>query len=46
VRTYRLIDLFAGCGGLTLGFVATERFDPVLAVEFEGDAADTYEINT
>src|SRR4051812_41520415 len=40
-----MIDLFAGCGGMTLGFVRAGRFEPVLAVEFEPDAADTYERN-
>jgi DNA (cytosine-5)-methyltransferase 1 len=42
---YRVIDLFAGCGGLTLGFVETGVFEPILAVEFDRDAADTYERN-
>ena len=42
---YRLIDLFAGCGGMTLGFAATGRFESVLAVELDHDAADTYELN-
>ena len=41
----RVIDLFAGCGGMTLGFTMTGRFTPVLAVEFDHDAADTYELN-
>ena len=40
-----MIDLFAGCGGLTLGFTITRSFVPVLAVEYESDAADTYELN-
>lgn len=42
---YKVVDLFAGCGGLTLGFAATGRFNPILAVEFDRDAADTYERN-
>lgn len=45
VQRYSLIDLFAGCGGLTLGFTMTGRFSPILAVEFEPNAADTYELN-
>jgi DNA (cytosine-5)-methyltransferase 1 len=45
VRQYSVIDLFAGCGGLTLGFTMTGRFRPILAVEFEPNAADTYELN-
>jgi DNA (cytosine-5)-methyltransferase 1 len=40
-----MIDLFAGCGGMTLGFHRTGRFEPVLAVEFDADAAKTYELN-
>jgi DNA (cytosine-5)-methyltransferase 1 len=42
---YRLIDLFAGCGGMTRGFVDTGRFEPVLAVESDPDAVETYEAN-
>ena len=30
---------------MTLGFAATGRFEPVMAVEFDRDAADTYELN-
>lgn len=30
---------------MTLGFVATGRFEPVMAVECDRDAADTYELN-
>jgi DNA (cytosine-5)-methyltransferase 1 len=40
----RLIDLFAGCGGMTAGFVAA-GFDPVLAVEWDLAAAATYAAN-
>src|SRR5690349_13967537 len=42
---YRLIDLFAGCGGMTQGFIDTERFEPLFAVEFDRDAAATYAAN-
>lgn len=45
MRTHRIIDLFAGCGGMTLGFSMTKRFQPIFAVEFDPDAADTYELN-
>src|SRR6266851_1029690 len=38
------IDLFAGCGGLALGF-ALEGLDPVAAVEWDSDAAETYALN-
>lgn len=40
----RLIDLFAGCGGMTSGFVAA-GFEPVLAVEWDLPAAATYAAN-
>lgn len=39
-----VVDLFAGCGGMTAGFVA-EGFDPQLAVEWELPAAATYAAN-
>jgi len=42
---YRLIDLFAGCGGMTRGFVDTGRFAPALAVECDEQAAATYAAN-
>jgi DNA (cytosine-5)-methyltransferase 1 len=43
-REYTLIDLFAGAGGMTQGFVAA-GFKPVHAVECDQAAADTYEAN-
>jgi DNA (cytosine-5)-methyltransferase 1 len=39
-----LIDLFAGCGGMTLGFQQA-GFEPVFAVEWDSDAAATYRAN-
>jgi DNA (cytosine-5)-methyltransferase 1 len=44
-KSYTLMDLFAGCGGMTQGFVTTGRFRPLLAVEADRDAAETYGIN-
>ena len=41
---FKIIDLFAGAGGLTLGMRQT-GFEPVLAVEREQDFAQTYEEN-
>lgn len=44
-RSYALIDLFAGCGGMTRGFHDTSRFESHFAVEFDPAAAATYEAN-
>jgi DNA (cytosine-5)-methyltransferase 1 len=44
VRVLTLIDLFAGAGGFTLGFVQAGLV-PIFAVEFDKDAAATYETN-
>ncbi|MXZ31737.1 MAG: DNA cytosine methyltransferase [Acidimicrobiia bacterium] len=50
-RRIRSIDLFAGAGGLTLGFdlanaeQGSVRYDPVLAVEHDAAAALTYKTN-
>jgi DNA (cytosine-5)-methyltransferase 1 len=45
VPTFRLVDLFAGIGGMTCGFVQTRRFDPVFAVEIDAAAAEVYRAN-
>lgn len=42
---FRMIDLFAGCGGLTSGFVSTGGFSPVAAVELDFEASATYAQN-
>jgi DNA (cytosine-5)-methyltransferase 1 len=43
---YRLIDLFAGIGGMTCGFVQAGRgYEPIFAVEIEESAAAIYESN-
>jgi DNA (cytosine-5)-methyltransferase 1 len=42
---YTLVDLFAGCGGMTLGFERTGRFRSVFAVEWDQPAAETYRRN-
>ncbi len=44
MKTPTVIDLFAGCGGMTVGF-AREGFKPVLAVEWDRFAAATYAAN-
>src|SRR5436309_1861633 len=40
-----MIDLFAGCGGMTRGFVDAGRYRPVFSVEWDRDAAATYALN-
>jgi DNA (cytosine-5)-methyltransferase 1 len=40
-----LVDLFAGCGGMTRGFEDSGAFRSVFAVEFDLDAAATYTAN-
>jgi len=40
-----LIDLFAGCGGMTLGFERSGRFESCFAVEWDQDAAETFKLN-
>lgn len=44
MSTGRFIDLFAGCGGMSLGF---ERagFESALAIDFWADALQTYQYN-
>jgi len=40
----KIIDLFCGCGGLSLGF-ENAGFEPILAVDFWQDAIETYNFN-
>lgn len=40
----RVLDLFAGCGGLSLGFQAA-GFEIAAAIEIDPDAARTHGIN-
>jgi DNA (cytosine-5)-methyltransferase 1 len=40
-----IMDLFAGCGGLTRGLLDTRKFRGVFAVEIDEDAAATYREN-
>jgi DNA (cytosine-5)-methyltransferase 1 len=45
VERYALIDLFAGCGAMTRGFIDSGRFRAVFAVESDPNAAATYAAN-
>ena len=42
---YRVIDLFAGVGGLSYGFAHNPSFDIVMANEYEKDIAKAYSLN-
>lgn len=44
-RKFKLIDLFAGAGGLSNGFEQTGKFEVVGAVEINQDAVQTYVFN-
>src|SRR5262245_34655682 len=39
------MDVFAGCGGLTRGFLDSRKYRAVFAVEWDEDAAATYAAN-
>ena len=43
--TYKVLDIFAGAGGLSLGFLQTNRFEIVAAFENNKAAQATYKIN-
>lgn len=48
MKKYRLIDLFAGAGGMTFGFSDKRfcgRFEPVLAVDNDEASIQTHELN-
>lgn len=40
-----MVDLFAGCGGLSAGLESTGAFRSVAAVELDAEAAATYSLN-
>lgn len=42
---YTVIDLFSGCGGLTEGFLKTNKFDFLAHVEWEKPMVDTLRAN-
>lgn len=45
VKKFKLIDLFAGAGGLSNGFEQTGRFEAIGAVEINKEAIETYVYN-
>lgn len=45
MRKYRVVDLFAGVGGLSYGFCHSGQFEIVAANEINPDIARAYEIN-
>jgi DNA (cytosine-5)-methyltransferase 1 len=42
---FKFIDLFCGCGGMTLGFVQTGQFTPVFANDFNEPALESFKAN-
>lgn len=42
---YKVVDLFAGAGGLSLGFMQTQKFDIKVAFENNPNMQDTYRLN-
>lgn len=45
MKKYRIIDLFAGCGGISKGFYNTGKVEIVGAIDFEQSACNTYQKN-
>ena len=45
MNKYRVIDLFAGVGGLSYGFAHNDNFEIVMANEYEKDIATAYRMN-
>jgi len=45
MRKFSFVDLFSGPGGLSLGFKMSGFFEPVVAVESNSKAAETYKAN-
>lgn len=45
LRKYSFVDLFAGPGGLTLGFKQSGFFQPIVGVESDTTVAQTYQKN-
>lgn len=45
MRKYRIVDLFAGVGGLSFGFSQLEQFEIIMANEIEKDISKAYSLN-
>lgn len=45
MNKYKLVDLFAGAGGLSYGFLQTDKFEVIMAVEINKSAQKTYKEN-
>jgi DNA (cytosine-5)-methyltransferase 1 len=45
MRKYTVIDLFCGCGGLSLGFELTNKFEIKLAIDSDKKAIETLKFN-
>jgi DNA (cytosine-5)-methyltransferase 1 len=44
-KSFKIIDIFSGCGGLSLGFEATKRFETCLAIDIWDKALQTLKFN-
>ena len=42
---YKVVDLFAGAGGLSLGFAQTKKYDIKVAFENSPYMQETYKLN-
>ena len=42
---YNVVDLFSGCGGISVGFQNTKKANLVGAIDFNKAACDTYKLN-
>lgn len=45
MKKYSVIDLFCGCGGISVGFSQTEKCNIVGAIDFNQRACETYQAN-
>lgn len=45
MRQYKIVDLFAGVGGLSYGFSQLDAFEIIMANEIEPDISKAYSLN-